>query len=127
MLPELLLNKLIAVPICGCSGAEIAQSLKAHLAASQALQQLPQLVGKQPGKAEPQQSQEAARLLEALLEATAVDMGKRGVISAMLSTPGAFQAILSLIKVAVQCADNSDQAYNASASKIAFPLAYSSQ
>ena len=81
-----------------CSGAELAQSLKAHLAAHQAFQQLAEVL-QTHGAKDADRSIKAARLVQNLLEATAGDSGKRGVVAAMLSTPKAFESILTLVKV----------------------------
>lgn len=83
---------------CSCSGAEIAESLKAHLAACQAFQELSEVLQTHPSK-DSERPTKAASLVRDLLEATAVDVGKRGVIAALLSTPTAFDSLLTLMKV----------------------------
>ena len=68
------------------------------MAAHQALQQLVEVL-QTHGAKDAERSDKAAGLVQKLLEATAVDSGKRGLIAAMLSTPGALESILTLIKV----------------------------
>ena len=81
----------------------MAESLKVHVAASQAFQRLSAAIKAHSRGAEP--LQETAGTVCNLLEATATNAGKRGVTAALLHTPGAFHSILSLIKVAILCSD----------------------
>lgn len=81
-----------------CSGYEISQSLKAHLAAAQSLQRLAVQTVKVEGLAK-SKDESMASIVQNLLEVTVSDAGKRAVISALIFIPGAFQAILSLSKV----------------------------
>lgn len=69
------------------------------MAASQASQQLATATEESSSGGDGINSAEVAALVHDLLEATAVETGRRGVIAALLHTPGAFQSLLSLIKV----------------------------
>ena len=93
------------IPLAGtqmllaCSHAGIASSLKAHMAASQAFQQLVNVTKESGSRVDAEGAAVAASLLGALLEATADQTGGRGVIAALLHTPGAFPSLLHFIRV----------------------------
>lgn len=89
-------------PSCRSLGTDIAQHLKGTLAAAQAFDELdsfdPKATAPIPLFPAAPGVPAATTAVRNLLEATSTDSGKRAVVAALVSTSGAFDALLRIVK-----------------------------